>query len=260
MTDGQVSVVAIDIGNSNVQIGIGPLDLPEWSLLVRLTTAPTREVDDWHALLAPHLTRLAREIDSPAVVGCSVVPSLTPKFRDLVERLWKAPLRLVTWQSRLAITVATDRPAETGADRIVNADAAYREFGGPVLVVDAGTATKIDAVTEDGRFIGGAIAPGLGASLEALTSRAAQLSNVPLEVPRAAAGSNTVTAMQAGVVLGHAAMVDGLVDQMRVELGEPRAIVLTGGFSRTLRECLQSPTVIRSTHTLDGLRALAATQ
>jgi type III pantothenate kinase len=149
---------------------------------------------------------------------------------------------------------------ETGTDRITNAVAVDALYGRPAIVVDFGTATKVDALDADGRFLGGAIATGLSLSMEALASRAARLYAVPIEVPADAIGRNTTSAIQAGVVLGHLKMVEGLVELARAELGGCRTVVLTGGngwlFSD--REPLLGP--YEPNLTLEGLREIAKRQ
>jgi len=157
----------------------------------------------------------------------------------------------------LGITVSTDQPLETGSDRVVNAAAAFAGYGGPVVVVDMGTATKIDAITADGRFIGGAIAPGLGLAMDALAQRAAQLYAVPLALPERAIGSNTFEAVQAGVVLGQLKLIESLVKQADQELGGARAVVLTGGHANAIAGHTPVITTVRPNLTIDGLRLLA---
>lgn len=156
----------------------------------------------------------------------------------------------------LGISVRTDAPGEVGADRLVNAAEAFRRFGGPVIVVDMGTATKIEAIDASGDFLGGVIAPGLGVSMESLTSRAARLFAVPLNLPETVIGKNTVHAVQSGVVAGHLAMIEGMVVRVKTELGGADHVVLTGGFSHALRDGSPIFTDFLPDLTIEGLQML----
>jgi type III pantothenate kinase len=191
---------------------------------------------------------------------CSVVPSITRSLTEFLEdRFGRAPL-IVSAQLDLGIEVATDQPLETGADRITNAVAVDALYGRPAIVVDFGTATKVDALDKNGRFLGGAIATGLALSMEALASRAARLYAVPIEIPDAAIGHNTTTAIQAGVVLGHLKMVEGLVEMARQEMGGCETVVLTGGNGRLFADRVPSLGPYEPNLTLDGLRVIASRQ
>ena len=156
----------------------------------------------------------------------------------------------------LGITVGTEAPNETGTDRIANCAAAFARFGGPTIVVDLGTATKIEAITEGGDYLGGVIAPGLGLTLDALATRAARLFAVELKRPAETIGRSTVAAVQSGVVEGHLAMIEGLVERTRSELGEARHVVLTGGYSHVFAEARSVFTEFVPTLTLEGLRLI----
>jgi type III pantothenate kinase len=136
------------------------------------------------------------------------------------------------------VPVLTDNPKEVGADRIVNTMAAYSLYGGPSIVVDFGTSTNLDVVSDKGEFLGGALAPGIEISIDALASRAAQLRKVELVLPRSAIGKNTVEALQSGALYGFAGQVDGLVDRITAELGGVTAVIATGGLAAiVLQEC-----------------------
>jgi len=153
--------------------------------------------------------------------------------------------------------VETRQPNETGVDRIANAVAGWTKFGGPLVIADLGTATKVDAVTADGIFLGGSIAPGIGLGMEALASRAARLYAVPLKVPEQTIGRDTIAAVQSGVVIGHVAAVEGLISRTQRELGAAGPVVLTGGDAGGIADALQvQGTVSREPLlTLDGIAA-----
>jgi type III pantothenate kinase len=131
---------------------------------------------------------------------------------------------------KLGIQLAVDQPEQVGTDRLCNAAAAFQEAGGASIVVDAGTATKVEAISADGVLLGGAIAPGIGVSLEALVRRAAQLYDVPLEFPKNPIGVNTVEAVQSGLVIGHLGLIEGLVERFREQIGIDAPVILTGGY------------------------------
>jgi len=137
--------------------------------------------------------------------------------------------------------VAVDQPMEVGADRLVNAVAARQLEGQPAIVIDAGTATKVDAISPDGTFLGGAIAPGIGIGLDALAARAARLYAVEVAPPPRTIGRNTIEAIQSGLINGHVAMVEGLVSRVRSELGEVAPVVVTGGYGPLIAEAIDMP-------------------
>jgi type III pantothenate kinase len=228
-------LLAIDIGNTNVTVGSfrnGGL-----AAIRRTATEPHATADELELRLSD-LLRLDDAVfaDVSAIALASVVPSLTESIAAVAERL-ERPL-LVASAGTVPIPIRVDRPAEVGADRLVNALAATRLVGRPAIVVDCGTATTFDCVAPDGAYVGGAIAPGLILGLEALASRTAKLPRVELRTPDRAIGRDTVSAIQSGTVLGYAALVTGLLSRIRRELadlgdvpGSEVQVVLTGGLS-----------------------------
>ncbi|MEJ7763124.1 MAG: type III pantothenate kinase [Thermomicrobiales bacterium] len=226
-------LLAVDVGNSNTVIGLcdpgdGGRVLEVW----RLTTAAERMPDEWFSLLWPLLR--ARDLEMGAigdVVVSSVVPSVTGWFSAMCrDRLGVEPL-VVSIDLDLGMRALVDRPSEVGADRLVNTVAAFARYGGPAIVIDFGTATTFDVVSSGGDFLGGAIAPGLMISLEALTGKAARLFSVELALPAAAIGTDTVTNIQSGLVLGYVAMLEGMVGRIRAELGGAATTIATGGLA-----------------------------
>lgn len=248
--------LAIDVGNTNVHLGFATNVSERWERTLRFSSDRGRTSDEWHALLDSHLEAL--ECNDCQIAMCSVVPSITRSLTEfLEERFGKSPL-IVSNQLPLGITVATDQPSETGADRITNAVAVDARYGRPAIVVDFGTATKVDALDRDGRFLGGSIATGLTLSMDALASRAARLYAVPIEIPATAIGRSTTAAIQAGVVLGHLKMVEGLVEMARQELGGCEIVVTTGGNGRLFADRSPSLGPYEPNLTLDGLRIIAS--
>jgi type III pantothenate kinase len=228
-------LLAVDIGNTNITSGL----FRNGSLVAtRRATTHARATTDELEHLLDALLRLddASFGDVSAIVCCSVVPALTGALEAVAARR-ERPL-LVAAAGTIPLAIRVDRPADVGADRLVNALAAARIHGTPALVADFGTATTIDCVAADGAFVGGAIAPGLELGLEALAARTAKLPKVDLRAPDRAIGRDTVTAIQSGTVLGYQALADGLIARIRAELAEaagiePSAVrvILTGGLS-----------------------------
>jgi type III pantothenate kinase len=232
-----VQLLAADIGNTNLTLGL----FEDRSLAGswRATSRPAATTDELAVTISELLALDGRRLtDLDAVALASVVPSLTATFERLArERLGVEPMIVDAAALRGVLEIRIDRPAEAGADRLANALAAKTEFGGPAIVVDLGTSTNFDLVGHDGAYIGGAIAPGMGLSLEALVGRASKLPRIELRRPPTAIGANTVHAMQSGAVLGYIGLVSGLLTALRGELTEqspPDArvtVIATGGYT-----------------------------
>jgi type III pantothenate kinase len=250
-------LLAIDVGNTNAVFGVFGPDASEATTIWRLTSRRDRTDDEWFALLRSLLAETDLDAGSiDAVVLSSVVPAIGEALVRTMRRRFGVEPLVVGPHLDLGIVVGTEAPDETGTDRIANCAAAFARFGGPTIVVDLGTATKIEAITGDGEFLGGVIAPGLGLTLDALATRAARLYAVELKRPEAAIGRNTVAAVQAGVVEGHLAMIEGMVGRVRVRLGDVRHVVLTGGYSQVFAQTRSVFTDFVPTLTLDGLRLI----
>jgi type III pantothenate kinase len=245
--------LVFDIGNTSTHIGITANDGEHWKLSVRLSSDTNRPADEWYSLIVPHLER-AKLDRSPSVIAiASVVPEITDSIVEMCQRYLDCDPLLYSHQLELGITVKTAQPERTGADRVVNAAMAFKRYGGPVAIIDMGTATKIDFVDRSAEFRGGAIAPGLGLSIQALASKTAKLFSIPLSLPESAIGFDTSTALQSGVVLGHLLMIEGILERIRKEVGEISTIVLTGGYAVHLAPQLERVALLEPTLTLDGL-------
>ncbi len=212
-----MTLLAADIGNAHTVLGLvsdGEVT-DDW----RVATDAHRTADEWAVLIRGLLGALVDEIDGIAV--CSTVPAVLHEWREMLGRHFGDVTRVVVEPGvRTGVPVLMDNPREVGTDRIINALAAATLYGGPAIVVDfGGTATTFDVVSEKGQYVGGAIAPGIEISLEALGSRGAQLRDVELLRPRSVIAKNTVEALQSGMVFGVAAQVEGLVARMTAELG-----------------------------------------
>lgn len=220
-------LLAIDVGNTNTVLGLfdGETLRASWRIKTDARTTADEMILTLRGLLVgqPDITGIAL---------CSTVPAVLREIRVMLERYFDdTPTVIVEPGTKTGVPILTDHPKEVGADRIVNTMAAFTLFGGPCIVVDFGTSTNLDVVSDKGEFMGGALAPGIEISLDALAARAAALRKVELIRPRSVIGKNTVEALQSGALYGFAGQVDGLVDRMRAELPELKAVIATGGLA-----------------------------
>lgn len=215
-----MSLLAADIGNRDITLGM--LEGTEVRSHWRVATDERRTADEWAVLLRGLLRHAGLDDQLDGIALCSTAPSVLHEWRDmLIRHFADVPSVVVEPGVRTGVPVLMDNPREVGTDRIINALAAATFFGGPSIVVDFGLATTFDVVNAEGKYIGGAIAPGLEISLEALGRRGAQLRTVELRRPRSVIARNTVEAIQSGMVFGGAAQVEGIVARMIGELGVP---------------------------------------
>jgi type III pantothenate kinase len=229
-------LLAIDVGNSTTVVGTFQGD--ELRHHWRLSTKAHETADELAVELAGLLRFVGLDLghDIDGSIVSSVVPSVTETLRQVATRYLRQPVLVVEPGVRTGLALRVDNPREIGADRIVNAVAAYELYGGPAIVVDFGTATSFDVVDGQGQFIGGAIAPGVATSADALVRRAARLPRVETVRPPSPIGRSTVTALQSGIVYGSAGQVDALVDRMSRELGPGVTTVATGGLANAVLE------------------------
>ncbi len=248
-------LLAIDIGNTNVTFGAfeGEKIKATW----RVSTAIHRMPDEYANIMLSLMERqgiTASQIKD--VVICSVVPPLLIIFEEVCRHfLKKAPL-VVEAGVKTGVRIDMDNPREVGPDRIVNAVAAHHLYGGPVIVIDLGTATTIDVVSKGGDYIGGAIAPGIAIATEALFTRTAVLPRIELAIPKKAIGRNTVAAMQSGIVFGYIGLIEGLVSRIQAELDEKAKVVATGGYAKLLAQATNVIKIVNPDLTLVGLRLI----
>ncbi len=248
-------LLAIDIGNTNVVLGVFDNEklLENWRVGTNTQITP-----DEYAMTFKDLFGFAKLEFSQisGVIISSVVPPLLPVMTEMSQKYFKITPLVVTHELKTGITVRYDNPKEVGADRIVNAAAAYKLYGGPVIIVDFGTATTFCAVTKSGEYLGGAICPGIKISAEALFQRASKLPRVELIKPAKVIGSDTVSAMQAGIIYGYAGLVDGIVERMKKELSVQSKVVATGGLAELVAPETRSIEETRPQLTLEGLSLL----
>ena len=256
-------LVAIDVGNTQTVIGLfGPGDGPAGSgpdLLYhwRVATVASRTADEL-ALLIDQLFQLQGLDPDEVITGlvvASVVPRLRTAMREMADRWFKVDTVIVEPGVRTGMPIHYDNPKEVGADRIADAVAAFERYGGPTIVVDFGTATTFEVVSERGEYLGGVILPGIEISLEALFARAALLPRVELIEPRSVLAKNTVESVQSGVIYGFAAQVDGLCRRLEDELG-PCRVVATGGLAGLIGPYSAAIEHHEPWLTLEGLRII----
>jgi type III pantothenate kinase len=248
-------LLTLDIGNSNVTIGV--FDGARLVATLRVAT-DARRLSDEYGLLLTNLLGLkgveATQISD--VCMCSVVPPLTPVFEEVSRAYFGVTPMTVSAGVRTGLRIAYDNPRDVGTDRIVDAVAAIELYGAPVIVVDFGTATVFDAVSRDGVYLGGAIAPGIAVAAEALFLNTSQLRRVELVAPKSAIGQNTTHALQSGLIFGYAGLVTGLVGRFKAELGQDAKVIGTGGLVRVMSRETDIFDVVNPDLTLIGLRLL----
>jgi type III pantothenate kinase len=248
-------LLAIDVGNTQTAIGMfrdGEL-VEHW----RLATDRQATADKLATILANLLglrdLRL-REVD--AAIVSSVVPVLGHEYEQVSERYLGGALALVGPQLKIGMPILMDTPHEVGADRVVNAVAAYERCGGACIVVDFGTSTNYDVVSRDGEYLGGVLAPGVEISIEALAERAARLFKVDLDPPKQVIGKNTAAALQSGVIYGFAGQVDAIIRRVREELGEEATTIATGGLAGPIVPFCEEIDEVDDLLTLQGLHLI----
>jgi len=250
-----VLLFCIDIGNTNVVMGLyaGADLVTHW----RIATDHQRMADEYGMLILDLFERSGQEPSSvEGVILASVVPPLTGIFEKLCQRYFGQPPLVVSAETCTGVRVRYDNPSEVGADRIVNAVAAFHRYGGPACVVDFGTATTFDALSAEGDYLGGAIAPGIGIAAEALFQRTAKLPRIDLVRPPAVIGKNTVQSMQSGMLFGYVGLVEGLVARFRAELGPGMKVVATGGLAPLVAAETAVIDTVDPWLTLEGLRLI----
>lgn len=248
-------LLAIDIGNTSIVIGVfeGESLLSSW----RLSTRTDRTHDEYGIMIIDLLT--LNEIKAGVIDGIiisSVVPPLSHVFEEMSEKYFDRRPMVVSSELDTGIKILYRKPEEVGADRIVNASAAYHIYGGPIIIVDFGTATTFCYVTSKGEYLGGVISPGLEISADALFDRAAKLPRVSISRPSKIIGDDTVTAMQVGLIIGHAGMVDRIVEEIKRERGENPYVVATGGLAELIAPESKTIKEVRPSLILEGLNII----
>jgi type III pantothenate kinase len=223
-------LLAIDVGNTTVALGVfsGKKLVQDWKV-----RSEREKTSDEYGIMLLELLRASR-LEPAAVKGViisSVVPPLTPAFQSLSQDLFGLKALVVGPGLRTGMPILYETPLEVGADRVVASVAAYEKYGGPCIILDFGTATTFDAVTEKGEYLGGAIAPGVQISAEALYLKTAKLPRIEIVKPKKAIGRTTVASMQSGLYFGYIGLINNIIAEIKKELGEKAKIVVTGGFA-----------------------------
>ena len=252
-------LLAVDIGNTNITCGV--FEGEELRATWRMAADVRRQTDEYAAMFLNLLDyhRIPKEDLDRGIIS-SVVPPLIVTFEELYQKYFHiTPIIVGAAGTRTGMRILYENPREVGADRIAHAVAAYRLYGGPLVIVDFGTATVVDAITKEGDYLGGAIAPGINLAAEALFERASKLPRIELERPQQAIGRNTVASMQAGLYFGYVGLVEGLVARFKRELEGEAKVVATGGLARRMATDIQVIDVVNYDLVLIGLRLLYET-
>jgi type III pantothenate kinase len=274
-------LLALDVGNTNTVLGLYKLDeepaapardsddpdaaapsarppaagnlAAHW----RVTTHRTQTADEYGVLFLNLFNMSGFSVDQVKhIIISSVVPPVETTLRRVCERYFHLQPLFVEPGIKTGMPMLVDNPTELGADRIADCIAAFERYGGPCIVVDFGTATKFEVISAKGEYLGGAIAPGLGLSADALFSRAARLSRVDIRRPPKVIGTNTVTHLQSGLYFGYVGLVDGIIERICAELGTQPRVIATGGLARQISADSRYIAEIDDMLTLDGLRIL----
>ena len=248
-------LLAVDIGNTNIVVGVfNGTDLrATW----RIATDVNKMVDEYRVILDNLLPREGLSLaDIDAAILSSVVPTLIPVFENVCQRCFKVKPLVVGSGIRTGLRILYDNPRDLGADRIVDAVAAYRQYGGPVIVVDFGTATVFNAVSGNGDYLGGAIAPGVAIAADALFKHTSKLPRVELIRPRSAIGKNTTASIQSGLIFGYVGLVEGVVARFQRELGDGAKVVATGGLADIIARETNVVDIVDPGLTLKGLHII----
>ena len=252
-------LLAIDVGNTNTVLGLYKLEGEKAELVAnwRVTTHRSQTADEYGVLFV-NLFEMNGFATNQAhhIIISSVVPPIESTLREVCQSYFHTEPFFVEPGIKTGMPVLVDNPLELGADRLVNAVAAFERYGGPCVVVDFGTATTFDVISAKGEYLGGAIAPGLGISAEALFSRAARLSRVDIKRPAKVISTNTVTCLQSGLYFGYIGLVDGILERIMKELGASARVIATGGLARQISEDSRFIAEIDDLLTLDGLLIL----
>ncbi len=249
-------LLVVDAGNTNIVFAVH--DGNEWRGTWRIATDPQRTSDEYAVWLLSliQLTGLRREQVEAAVIG-TVVPAALYHLRRLCRDWFSVEPLVARATLDWGFEIKVDNPEEVGADRLLNTLAGHRNYGGPLMVIDFGTATTFDVADDDGAYLGGIIAPGINLSIETLHRAAARLPRIGIGRPQSVIGRNTVSAMQSGIYWGYVAMIEGLVARVKTEYGHDMKVLATGGLAPLVAEGTTIIGHIDADLTLDGLRMLA---
>ena len=248
-------LIAVDIGNTNITAGLYDGDALKTTW--RISSAPPKTIDECR-LAFQELFNGARLSPTPCagIIMCSVVPRLTSAVAQALQQLTGTAPTLVGVDLIIPITNHYKDPSQVGEDRLVNAFSAWTRYGGPLIIVDFGTAITVDVVTGDREYLGGVIAPGVEISLEALSQRTALLPRVELEPQERVLGTTTTESIRSGLLHGFGSLCDGLVDKLKAECAPKAKVIATGGYAKMISTYCKTIDCVNSDLTLDGLKLL----
>ncbi len=258
-------LLVLDVGNTNTVLGVFEASAgfqrdPEAPRLVahwRVATIKTQTVDEYGVLFRNLFAMAKLEVEQvKGIVISSVVPPMDTTLREVCETYFRTKPLFIEPGVKTGMPVHYDNPAEVGADRVVNGVAAFEKFGGPCIVVDFGTATTFDAISDKGEYLGGVIAPGIGISADALFEHTARLPRVDIRRPSRVIGTNTVGSLQSGLFYGYLGLVDGILERLISELGDKTKVVATGGLGRLIGAHSRYISEVDDLLTLEGLRII----
>ena len=249
-------LLAIDLGNTNIKYGV--FDGDKLVASFRVSSRLSRTADEYGSVLVGLLSDQGiKKSDISGIIFSSVIPALNYTICNMCEFFFGISPLVVGPGVKTGLNIKADNPREVGADIIVNSVSAFKKYGGPIIVIDFGTATTFDVITEKGELLGVVIAPGIKTSLEGLSTKTAQLPMVELESPKTVIGKNTVHCMQAGIIFGFAGLVDNIINKIKKELGLSEIrVVATGGLGEIIAKEVKSISVVDRTLTLDGLKTI----
>ncbi len=248
-------LLAIDVGNTNIVIGVfdGDRIVESW----RLSTDRTKTADEYRLLISQlfHQSSIEMEQVTGIVISC-VVPPILQRLREMSERGFQIDPMILDSDLEIGVPVLYDNPKELGADRIANAVGGYAEYGGPLIIVDFGTTTNFDVVSAEGGYLGGAIAPGVRTSVEALSERAAMLPRIGMRAALQAIGKNTRASMQSGVYFGFLGQMEEIIRRIKNELHSEPRVIATGGLAELIAGNSELVELVDHDLTLKGLRII----
>ncbi|MDR1193190.1 MAG: type III pantothenate kinase [Peptococcaceae bacterium] len=248
-------LLVFDVGNTNIVMGVyqGERLLRSW----RLSTDRNQTADEYGVKILAFLAQAClNPQDFDAAIISSVVPPLMPALERMMRQCFHLDPLVVGPGIKTGLPILYDNPREVGADRIVNAVAGYERYGGPLIIVDFGTATTFCVIDGQGRYLGGVISPGIGISAEALFQRAAKLPRIELVKPKHVLGRNTVASMQSGIIYGYIGLVDGIARRLIDETGGQPRVIATGGMAELVADESATIELVDDSLTLEGLRLI----
>ena len=248
-------LLAIDIGNTSIKLGI--FENKELRVTWRMASSVSRMSDEYAAtllILLQHERLEPSDIDSACM--CAVVPPLSAIFEEVLQRYFNVKPLTVGAGTKTGVRIRYENPTELGADRIVQAVAARHLYGGPLIILDMGTATVFDTVSKEGDYLGGALAPGINIAAEALVNRTHTLPRIKLARPKKVIGTNTTSALQSGIIFGYVGLIEGVTARIWKELGEKGKIVATGGYADLIAQETKVIDIINPDLILTGLRLI----